>query len=173
MSRSNKGLARKIGVVVAPALLFLLFLYLVLPTARKYYVKSQLDLVAVERDNVIVYAPNRATAKRVFNTYEAFRTEFVQHFDHLLQPPGKRLRIHIFETKNDLSRYYERKRNQPLHQNSGFYDPSDESIAIVQAEEDVLNRAVRHEAVHYLMHSGVSSSSPDWSPWLSEGLASV
>lgn len=173
MDRSSKAFIRKAGVVLAPAFLFLLFLYLILPSARKYYVKTQLDLKAVDRENVIVYAPDRDIANDVYNTFDTFRTEFLQRFDGLLNPPEKRLRIHIFKTKKDLSRYYEWKRNKPLHQNSGFYDPSDEAIAIVQSEKHVLNRAVRHEAVHYFMHSGTSSSSPDWSPWLSEGLASV
>jgi hypothetical protein len=170
---SDRGWLRKISVVAAPALLFLLFLYLVLPGARKYYVRSSLDLKAVEKENVIVYAPDESTARNVKNTFTRFRTAFYDRFPLQLEPAGERVRIHVFENGEQLSDYYSQKTNDRLPHNSGYYDPKDHSIALEKVEQGVLEHAVKHEAVHHFLEQGKITSAPGLSPWLSEGLASL
>lgn len=171
MSPSNKVLIRKVAVVLAPAFLFLLFLYLFLPYARKHYVQLSWDMTAVEHENIVVYAPNRSLAEHVRKTFTEFRTVFLREYRGTLDPDRKPLRIHVFEDGDQLSEYYSQKKNRKLPNNSGYYDPTDQAIALELVSKPVLDRAIRHEAVHYLMD--MAGSSTEWSTWLSEGLASV
>ncbi len=170
MTFSKAGL-RKISAVAAPAFLFILFLYLVLPAARKYYVRSALDLKAVEAENVIVYAPDESTAQHVLDTFITFRSVFYDQFTLDLEPTGERVRIHVFENGEQLSDYYSQKNNERIPHNSGYYDPRDRAIALEDAKKAVLEQYVKHEAVHHFLQQAGTVSTQGLSPWLSEGIA--
>jgi len=175
MTRSSKILAKKATVLLGPVFLFLFCLYLFLPTLRKSVTGWNLGMVSYDRDNMVVYAPTQKQSRAVWGAFNEFETVFRNEFKGKLDlSDTRRLRIHLFRTRANMSEYFETKYHSPLPHNAGFYDQSDQAIALSMTPNTTdLKRAIRHEAVHYFLQSGTNVTSPRWSPWLNEGIASV
>ncbi len=175
MTRSSKTLAKKTTLLLGPVFMFMLLLYLFLPALRNYVMRENLDMVSYDRGNLVIYAPDKQTSQEVWTTFRDFQKRFRKKFrGNLNLSHPRRLRIHLFRSRSDMSGYFETKYHTSLPHNAGFYDQSDQSIALsMNADQEEVNNAIRHEAVHYFLQRGTVVKSPAWSPWLNEGLASV
>ncbi len=175
MIHSKKTLAKKATVLLGPVFLILFAMYLFLPSIRKYVIRQNLGMVSYDRENLVVYAPEEEQTREIWKTFRDYEKAFRERFRGRLNfSNNRRLRIHLFRNRSEMSEYFETKYHTSLPHNAGFYDQSDQAIALTMTpDREDLKNAIRHEAVHYFLQSGTRNKSPRWSPWLNEGLASV
>ncbi len=181
MSGSGKDLAKKIGmmkkvgIVAGPLLLLFAAMHFFLPDLRRSYDQYQVGLPVHRSGNVEVYAENEELARLIMEEFQRFRSAFSRIFgDRLPLDDLPKTRITLFPSEESFQNYYRKKWQENLPNNSGYYDPSDGVIAVIdQGNPERIRRSIRHEAVHLFMNSGASAAKPRWSAWLNEGLATV
>jgi len=82
------------------------------------------------------------------------------------------LTIDLWESQEELARYYQSIHRDDFSNNGGYYDPSSRTIALVAgADYDSLRRAVFHEATHLIFDLFASGRGGRFPRWLGEGLA--
>lgn len=128
----------------------------IVETSRYYTIFSHKDL-------------NYEHLKTIIDDFTmAFYKEYRDKFK--LKDFSKRVSIMLLKNDAELQKYAERQLQQDLTFNDGYYNPIKAEIAIVMRDNMVLNlKGLFHEITHAIFDQ--SAESPEWSYWLSEGLA--
>jgi hypothetical protein len=176
MSGRTRLLILKLAIVLVPLALALAAMHVFLPGCAHRREAGLLGANYASQDlgRFQIVLPRGSTlAPVIARGMEAFTAALYAEYGQALtlQPITDRITIRLFASKEDLGRFAGSRLKQDLSDADGFYDPVSWSIAIaLRPGQDPL-ATLFHEATHLLMDRSATLGTPDWSPWLAEGMA--
>lgn len=160
-----------------PPLCLLFILHILYPSLHSEYrlkdLGSGFRQVEMERVNLFTNV-NGDEAAAVAGILDRFFERFFQGFggDFALSEMEGDVEFWVFQTVEELQVHFKKKHHKDLYNSGGYYDPSNRVIAIPWASHRaLLVESVLHEGTHLIFDQFSGASSPQWSPWFSEGLA--
>jgi len=129
--------------------------------------------VVVDEKDLLVIAADAADARAVAAEVRDFRRVLVDRYKDLLGAPRfARMVVVVFPDAESVQAYagksarVDRGTSGKLH---GYTDPLFGAVFVPRDAIETL----RHETVHWVMETARGVGSPQYSPWLSEGLAQL
>jgi hypothetical protein len=178
MRRFSYPLVLKIAAAVVPFALVVLAMALVLPAVKGCRERQVLGegYVFAEAGRIRIAVPREAgepLAKAVASDFEKFTTALYKEYGEPLglRPVRDTITIRVFASHADLVKFAAREMRQDASHVGGFYDPASWSIALTLLPPRDLLLMLFHEATHLVMDRSAEAGEPQWSVWLSEGLA--
>lgn len=174
MSSKRKLTIYKVAVLLIPFLIGFIFLRVFGENIYRWRKLSTLgeDSIVETSHYYTIFShkdPNYEHLKTIIDDFTmAFYKEYRDKFK--LKDFSKRVSIMLLKNDAELQKYAERQLQQDLTFNDGYYNPIKAEIAIVMRDNMVVNlKGLFHEITHAIFDQ--SAELPEWSYWLSEGLA--
>lgn len=166
----------KLAIVLAPLALALAAMHFLLPGCARRREAALLGGNYTSQDIGrfrIVEPRGSCLAAAIAADMEAFTAALYAEYGRALSlhPLADRITIRLFATKEDFEHFAGARIRQDVSHAEGYYDPVSWSIAIALLSDEEPRTTLFHEATHLLMARSAPLGHPDWSPWLSEGMA--
>jgi len=173
----------KVGAPLAALVALVLALHFVLPGLARRHEQMILGqrYTIEETEHLRVAVPREADqgpqgtrlSQWIARNFEGFTTALAQQWGEALslEPVTDRITIRVFASQADLVKFAGRQMKQDASHAGGFYDPASWSIALTLRPPKDLLAMLAHEATHLAMDRAAGGREPDWSLWLSEGMA--
>ena len=183
MRSSTRVLILKIGAAAAALALIVAAMHFLLPGLARRHEQSTLGSgYAIEETEQLSVAvprsadsgpPGTRLSPWIAAGFNAFTQALYRQYGELLslQPVDDKITIRVFASHAELVAFAGRRMKQDASHAGGFYDPASWSIALTLRPRRELFAMLSHEATHLIMDRSATGGEPDWSLWLSEGMA--